>query len=87
MSAIVISAVLIGVFTAGIAISRWKRDRAKRLYERIEWWRKTLGAVIAILLVATFIQSGNPILYLAAIVLTALAALWVAVERPDKEVV
>jgi len=87
MSSMLIAGVLILVFLVALLISRWRYDEAEALYERFEFWRKAVGAAIAILLAATFIQSGDPVLIAATVILVVLAALWIAIEEPHKEVV
>lgn len=85
--ALTIAVVLTAVFVIGYLLSEWRGEQAERLYRRIEFWRKIGGAVVAILLVGTFVRSGNPILIASAAVLLVFAALYVSVEQPHKELV
>ena len=85
MEAIIL--ILIVVFGVGIALANWKHEEAKRWYDRFDFWRRVLGAVILIFLAATFIQSGNPILIGLTFVLIFLAGLYVAVEQPHRTLV
>ena len=87
MSSLVIAGVLLTVFLFALIVSKWKSEAAEDLYQRLEWWRKFLGAAIAILLAATFVQSGDPLLLVMAGFLALLAGLWWAVEQPHKTLI
>lgn len=82
-----IIAALVLTLLVAFAIGRWRPEQARRLHQTIEQWRKILGIIVGILLVATFIQSGQPLLIAFALVIVVLTGLYLAVDQPHKQTI
>lgn len=80
-------ALIVGVVTITYLVVQWRRDRVERSYERGKRYRE-LGTMAAAVVIAwLFIRSGDPVRMAVALLLFALATVYVAIERPHKEVV
>lgn len=86
MELFLISMVVATIAIVFIFVTRHTR-KAEKTYMTLERSRKTIGAVFLILLVWTFLLSGNPVLMLVALLGVAVAALYVFVEKPHKQVI
>lgn len=77
----------IAVVTLTLSIASVYDQQTETLYNRSEQLRKIGGAIILILLIVTFLRSGDLFLTLVALGGIALATIYWTVERPDKQLV
>lgn len=82
-----VAATLVVVLVLGVLIASYRQDAAERWWNRIVFVRRTVAFFVMVLLAATFVQSGNPLLIAVTFALVLVAALYIAVEEPHKDVV
>ena len=87
MSAVTVVGIMLATVLVTLFVVHRNRERAIEWYERTKFFRKVGGAIIAILLAWTLINSGEPALMLLAIVGLASATVYWYVERPEEKVV
>lgn len=79
---------LIVIAVGGTVLFATLRPRkAERVHNTMERWRKTVGAIAGALIAWTLIRSGRPEYIFAAVVMIALATIYIVIEQPHKEVV
>lgn len=61
--------------------------RVESSYEWFKKWKRLFTSALLALVAITFIQSGDPVLFLLALVFIMLVTIYIFVERPDKEMI
>lgn len=79
---------MVAIVVAGTVIFTSRHEqRAQTTHNTMERSRKGIGAVLLVVVSWTFLRSGQWYLILGALVMIALATIYVMVEKPHKEVV
>lgn len=84
-----IQVLVIIVLTAALTVvlARNRQDQIKQTYQRFEFTRKLITAVGVLLIAWTFLNSGDPILSVVAIIGIVFATTYWYIERPYDSVV
>jgi len=85
VSTVIIALVLI-VASLTLLFARLRPQQAERTYTLLEEGRKVVAVAFLVVFAITALQSGRWDLVLAALLAIAVAALYVAVERPHRRV-
>lgn len=83
-----LAAVLVISVVALTAVAIYLRGDMVRAYffEPLEQGRLAIGALVAILLVATWVRSGTPWKVLTALLLVAFVVAYIAYEQPHRDI-
>ncbi|NUC75053.1 hypothetical protein HTZ84_22570 [Haloterrigena sp. SYSU A558-1] len=86
MSVAAFALVVLVVFAVA-TLYRLRPGKVERTYNTIERWRKIIWGVVVIGVTWTFIRSGRPELIALALISVGLAAVYIAVEKPHRNLV
>ena len=80
-------AIIAATVVVTILITRWRRERIERAYERHKFTRKLLAAIIGLLIAWTLLHSGDLLLMAIAVFFVASATVYWYIERPNVRIV
>lgn len=87
MNAVTVVGIMLATVLVTLLLVHRNREQAIEWYDRSRFLRKFGGALIAILLAWTLINTGELVLIVLAVVGLASATVYWYVERPDEKVV
>jgi uncharacterized membrane protein len=87
MDATQVIVIIILTAAATVLLARNRQEQIKATYQRFEFTRKLITAFGVLLIAWTFLNSGDPVLMIVAIVGIVFATTYWYVEQPHERVV
>lgn len=83
MDATIVLPVVATILVTILVVWRY-RETVESAYSTFEYLRKTIGAILIVLVAWTFLRSGSLLLFTFALGLIVFATIWFLIEQPHR---